>query len=474
MEVPHEILAMFHLMADNSAERYVMSDKKTPRPQFSAETKAIETAPTVDPSTYRGWKTLALRNELIEVQVAPAIGGRVIQLKLGDFEFFFVCSDLAGKPPPPTGLDPQGAWLNYGGEKLWPAPQGWGEGDQWPGPPDAILDGSPHQGEILRLPSGTGIVRLTSQKDSRSGLQISRTLEAFAGSTRVRLCATMTNIDTRPRRWGIWSVAQQNGADRAGTGAEKKLRVYCPLNPESIYPDGYKVMFGLANNNSWLPDREQGMMRVHFQRRVGKIGLDSSAGWVATVNGSAGKVFVQRFEFLSDREYPDDASVEIWLQGLGQFIVDGKLIELEDNLKDSPFLIETELLGPLTRLEPGASSDFTYDWYATTVGGDHPVVDCTRAGVTCQELLATRSEGTITLAGLFGVFYVGTVRAVFQDANGEPIGLPVGNWAASPLHAFTPSGEVPLSVPTGARTISLDLFDRSGRDVGVLARTELP
>jgi hypothetical protein len=72
------------------------------------------------------------------------------------------------------------------------------------------------------------------------------------------------------------------------------------------------------------------------------------------------------------------------------------------------------------------------------------------------------------------VFYVGTVRAVFQDANGEPIGLPVGNWAASPLHAFTPSGEAPLSVPTGARTISLDLFDRSGRDVGVLARTELP
>ncbi len=61
-----------------------MSDKKTPHPQFSAETKAIETAPTVDPSTYRGWKTLALRNELIEVQVAPAIGGRVIQLKLGE------------------------------------------------------------------------------------------------------------------------------------------------------------------------------------------------------------------------------------------------------------------------------------------------------------------------------------------------------------------------------------------------------
>ena len=37
------------------------------------------------------------------------------------------------------------------------------------------------------------------------------------------------------------------------------------------------------------------MMRVAYRYQVGKIGLDSPAGWIATVNGEAGTAFVQRF-----------------------------------------------------------------------------------------------------------------------------------------------------------------------------------
>jgi hypothetical protein len=37
-------------------------------------------------------------------------------------DFFWVNWQLAGKQPPESGLASDGGWLNYGVEKLWPAP----------------------------------------------------------------------------------------------------------------------------------------------------------------------------------------------------------------------------------------------------------------------------------------------------------------------------------------------------------------
>ena len=37
-------------------------------------------------STYQGWETLRLANPLIELQILPEIGGRIIQFKLGGRE----------------------------------------------------------------------------------------------------------------------------------------------------------------------------------------------------------------------------------------------------------------------------------------------------------------------------------------------------------------------------------------------------
>ena len=95
----------------------------------------------VPPSRPKGWRTLNLDNGLIKVQVAPDIGGRIIQYSLGDFKFFWVNDHLIDATPPESGLGPDGSWLNYGGEKLWPAPQGSWEGQPsrtssslwWPG-----------------------------------------------------------------------------------------------------------------------------------------------------------------------------------------------------------------------------------------------------------------------------------------------------------------------------------------------------
>ncbi len=426
------------------------------------------------PATYKGWKTLQLSNGLVSVEVAPQIGGRVIQLSLGDFEFFWVNEQLAGKTPPPSRLDPDGKWLNYGGEKVWPAPQGWDNDRQWPGPPDPVLDGGPYQGTIVAKTGYPVAVKVVSEKDKQSGIQFSRVFKVFDDSSRVRVEATMTNIDTKPRRWGIWSVVQQNTADASGAGYNRRMRVYCPINPKSIYPKGYEVMFGLARNLQFQPNAARDMMVVHYQRRVGKIGMDSSAGWVATVNGASGYVFVQRFPYFPDREYPDNASMEVWTHGPGKCVIAGEMVDMAEDPAETPYLLETEILSPLAHLEPGESYSFAHDWFAARIGGDFPIVDCTEVGVTCEPFSVRLAGGKLTLGGRFGVFYRGTTGLAFYDAAGKRIGLAVGKRPVTPAEPLVLSGEAKVSVPSGAAKVALTVHDASGRELGVLSQTSLP
>jgi hypothetical protein len=429
----------------------------------------------VRPSHYRGWKTLEMSNRLVQLQVAPQIGGRVIQFALGNYEYFFVNPELSGKEPPPSGLGSAGEWLNYGGEKLWPAPQGWDNAQQWPGPPDAVLDGSPHEGQIKSAADGRRVIRLQSPKDPRTGIQFSRTLEIHEGSTCVNFAAEMLNIDTKPRRWGIWSVVQQDAADRSGPGYDKNLRVFCPMNPESLWPKGYEIMFGLAGNPAFQPDPARGLMQVHYQHRVGKVGLDSASGWLATVHGSTGRVFVQRFQYFPAKKYPDNASVEIWLHGPGEYVAAGKIEKLEDDPRKCPCLIETELLSPLATLKPGERFTFAYAWAAAALGGDFPVIDCTDAGVVSQPLSVRRkADGTMTLSGRFGVFYQGSVAIRFYGDKDLPIAAGARDLPVDPGRPLVLSESMlPFQPPAEARTLRLLLRGREGSLVGELARATL-
>ena len=429
---------------------------------------AGETQPGVSDATYHGWKSLCLSNGLVELQVLPDIGGRIIQFTLGTKEFLWVNPQLAGKQPPANGLTQDGGWFNVGGDKLWPAPQGWANDQQWPGPPDAVLDGQPYQLERLPCDSGQAAIRLTSGKDARSGIRLSRVVRLFGGSTRVSFEATMENIDSKPRRWGIWAHTQLDGGNAGGTGHNQLLNAWCPLNPQSKFAKGYNVIFGDANNPSFQPDAARGLMRVGYQYKVGKIGLDSGAGWAATVDGGTGAVLVQRFVFESKKEYPDGSSVEFWLNGVGQIHAYNKDMVMSDNAIENPYVFESEVLSPYARLQPGESYTWSYDWYAANIGGDFPVVDCSTAGVVAVPLSVEWSAGQARLTGRLGVFAPGSLRAEFTDAQGhqlEKADLPI---RVSPLRPVVL--DCLVAVPAGAVSVTLVLTGTDGKAAGELAR----
>jgi hypothetical protein len=422
----------------------------------------------------REWKTTDLTNDLIRVQIVPQIGGRVIQYKLGDYGFFWVNKALAGIQPPAGGLGPDGSWLNYGGDKLWPAPQGWDNDQQWPGPPDAVLDGGPYHAKWTRIGGRLVAVVLTSLPDRRSGIRFSRALRVSEDSTHVSIDATMTNIDTKPRRWGIWAHTQFNAESRHGRGWNRNLWGYCPINANSVFARGYGVLFGKDDNPSFQPDRKNGIMRVNYQYRVGKIGLDSPDGWLATVDQTDGYAFVHRFAFEPTKPYPDKSSVEFWLNGRGEIKAYGKVMKMPDSPPANPYVIESEVLSPFASLKPGESYTYHYDWYSAKVPPRMPVVACSDVGVVCEPLKAKAADGRLRLTGSFGVFYKGSVELSLLDANGK---------AAARARAIPIVPTKPLIVsrtalsgtplPGAATTVVLTVKDAEGKIVGQLAQAKI-
>lgn len=417
-------------------------------------------------SSYRGWDSLKLSNGLVDVQVVPEIGGRVIQIALDGYEYLFVNDELAGCSPPPSGVGPEGEWLNYGGEKLWPAPQGRGIPGKWDGPPDPILDGSAHTGTIVQSSEGPAAVRLVSQDDPRSGIRFSREIRLCGDSSRVRVEATMTNVDTKPRRWGIWSVMQHNAANRSGAGFDQNMRVYCPLRPGSHFPGGFRISHGPDPHSSFQPNESGDMVITHYERKMGKIGVDCAAGWVATVHGSAGRVLVQRFPFFPEKEYPDESSVEIWLHGP----YGPKAAQTDP--KTFPFFLESELLSPFARLEPGDSYTFSYDWYAAAIGGDYPILDCTEVGVVCEPLTAVLKEGGLSVIGRFGVFCRGAVHLLYEDDKGNRLGQAVFEQEISPERPLV-LAETLTTPPREAMIVRLVVRDLGDRYRGNLATARI-
>ena len=122
---------------------------------------------------------------------------------------------------------------------------------QWPGPPDAVLDGQPYR--VERLDHGAA-VRLTSRDDPRSGIRFSRVIRIAGDSTRVSFEATMTNVDTQAAPLGHLGAHATRRRPGRRRRAQPLLNAWCPLNPQSQFPKGYRVIFGTEDNPSFQPD----------------------------------------------------------------------------------------------------------------------------------------------------------------------------------------------------------------------------
>ena len=419
---------------------------------------------SIEHISFQGWEAVRLSNGLVSLVAVPDVGGRIMAYNLGDYPYLWFDRNLAGKLF--TAEENMGdgsivAWKNYGGDKTWPAPQGWDSPDQWHGPPDPVLDTGRYDLEILDSSGATASIRMESLPDPRTGVQISRQITLHAGGGRVSLHLEMTNVSDQVRFWGIWDIVQVDATSLDDNGQEthnEQAWLYIPTSPDSRFPRGYNVMFGEEDNPEWQPEVRPDLLGAQYLYQLGKIGVDSQAGWIAFVNQATDFAFCQCFTYFPGEEYPDDgASVECWTTGHGDPV--GGL----DFGKLNLFHVEAEILGPLRSMAPGETQSLDIDWYVARCPG--PIVNVTDAGCANQQLKAESIDAGIRLTGVFGLFHLGNVQLVWLDENRRSVG-------AETLALVNPLNVLRVDCvrrpPPGAQVAQLLLCDAQGQPISQL------
>ena len=400
---------------------------------------------------YKGWGgAIELSNDFLIVTTVPDLGGRTMQYQFGDYRFFYENPAEFGQLYPLEVHKER--WVNYGGYKMWLAPQ-----ERWKWPPDAVLDGGRYAGKLTPAELGRASLTVTSPKDSPTGMLFARTLTIFPDCTRVQVDQAMRNISQREQVWSLWEVTQINTAPPVGSTADynPNLLVIVPLHPNSRFPTGYQVMAGATNNPEWRTDLYPGFLTVEYKMLRGQIGLDSNAGWMAFADTEAKKVYVKRWKYFAAQTYPDRGdSIELW--------TDDKL----------PYL-ELEVLSPLVRLKPGKSYHFVEDWYAATC--PVPIRNVNDVGVA-SEALAMRGVGKDgrLVTGTFGCFYRGQAKLVFYNEEGTRQPTEVALGEVSPLQTLVVNQVIEGPADVGnAERCEILITDPRDKRVGVLANAPL-
>ncbi len=348
---------------------------------------------------FAGWNSLTLETAYVKLDVVPELGGKIMGYNLRGAQLLWHDAKKEGYVEKDQGYGYGQKFFNPGGAKVWPSPQGWSGKNEWPGPPDNVLDGSAYEGT-----RSDSLITVTSPKDTgadRTGLQYKHTYSLVPYSSIVKLNLTMTNVVDRPVTWGVWHLATVP----ADTGAT----VIVPA-----VKGGWKVLYGDKANPQWKED-PNGLFIARYAQKVGKVGMKVREGWAAWFDADEGVAFVLRFPVQKGAQYPDGGShFEIWTSGAGTVHVNNQDVTTEYN-PDAAYM-EMEVMGPLVKLNPGQTSALDISWASCRCSGVQKV---TPGGVVAEPLAL--KDGQIT--GKFGVFYGGFLQAVYLDKAGKQVGM---------------------------------------------------
>ena len=276
--------------------------------------------------TYHGWtNSLRLSNRSAEIVIVPRIGRIMRFAPIGGPNVLWENPQLLGSSLPPASQ--QTDWLNFGGDKLWPAPQ-----SRWGWPPDPYLDGSPWSARVR----GDDSVEMLSPISPSTKLQFRRRVVLHEHDASVTIRNELINRGEDAVEWSVWEVAQVADPDWAD------MRVGKP----SIFRDGFRIF-----PDNPAPADSVVLMgeRVRARRHAGspyKIGADplrtelraQVSGWLFTVTGpNRGR-----------DQYPDE----------------GCSVEIFSNPDPLPYM-ELEALSPVVRLSPRGQVALTTRWTLT-------------------------------------------------------------------------------------------------------------
>jgi hypothetical protein len=296
-----------------------------PRPDAPLRDAALDVG-KVTAVDFHGWPAMALRNGRLEIVVVPAIG-RVMSLR-------FAGDDGASDPiwrHGQLGLQlaaDENGWINYGGDKAWPAPQAdWQRilGKGWP--PPATFDATAHAATM----KGSAI-ELVSPVDPAYGIRVRRTVTLAGASALIE--TAYEKVEGIPVRVAVWTITQLQAPDR----------MFALLPEATTFTGGYRSLMPARPKNLVVDGRLLGVARDTNDKTM--IATDADALlWVASGR-------------------------ELVVENLGTFVADGPAASWRPTEARAPRpegahaqiytspdgaepYVELELLGPLVELSPG-------------------------------------------------------------------------------------------------------------------------
>jgi hypothetical protein len=417
---------------------------------------------SVQSTKFEGWNAVEVSNDWVRLEVVPQLGGRLMQVIFGDHAYLFVNPKYKGQYLPPSAAR-NGEWFNYGGDKLWPLPEGHGEGE-WPGPIADPLDDGEYK--FTSWSQGQGCkVHLEGPGDPATGLQYSRDISIRYDSPQISFHASMKNVSNHAIRWSMQSVTQYDTADvRHSENYNRGFWAFAPLKTGSAFPNGYFVRAGLADDPSF--EMRDGLFKLHWLYLQNEVWLDSDAGWIAVVDDTSRYGTIERFHHSAGAEYPGKASIIFYKNGAALTLDEHGMPALRfDNPRDAPYYMEAEINSPLIDLAPGFSYAMDTEWFPTRTGKELSVV--TSVGIVTRPLSAAATSKGIELSGSFGVFFPGKLIAHVLDVKGVEL-------SSVELVKTDPLAPVELNqtieLPEHGAIVSLRLTDEQGTDRGELSR----
>ncbi len=291
------------------------------------------------------WPSVVLSNAKAEVTVVPSIG-RVMSFRLvtavggGDATPFWRNAALRGKAVDPASE----IWLNFGGDKTWPAPQ-----SQWPQlagrawPPPAGFDAAVNQAELSGTAGlGPNQIALVSPVDAHYGIRVRRVITLDEQRPILTIETTYTKVTGAAARVSVWVVTQTRSPER----------VFAVVAAHSKFQRGFQLL-----SENVPTDMRRDAELISFSRghaRSAKIGVDGDTLiWVGKADESSQGAGLGTSLRVDTRTPVDNQREAEWPD-------QGCHAEIYTNPDDSELgpglsYVEMETLGPVRVLKQGES-----------------------------------------------------------------------------------------------------------------------
>ncbi|HTZ74746.1 MAG TPA: hypothetical protein VMB47_12555 [Candidatus Aquilonibacter sp.] len=445
---------------------------------------------TVKSTNYLGWKAEQLANRWVKLEIVPQIGGRLMQVTFNGHDFLYVNSQAQGQvfTPETTGRGPR----NYGGDKIWPLPEGDQDEQHWLQGGFQPLDYGDYELQVLSR-GPTCAVRMTGPPSPDIGQRYIREISIGSDSPVISFHNVMQNVSGFPQTWSEQTISEYPTHNPDGT-PNTNLWSVTQINPQSAYPGGYHIETGPKDNDAYSVS--DGNLRVHWNDISQEVWIDSATGWLAMVDGTSGYTMVERHQIDPTAEYPGKATIIFYSAGARRprraqtpnGAAPGAPLDTQNGTPSGPQpgspqaqptqpgmpgtspsqnpaasegpFIEEEVNSPMEDLVPGQSYALDTTWYPTRMGADFKTT--TWAGVVGTPLTATRTSDGLVLSGDFGVFYAGTLVAhLYPGREVTQQLMPVTPF--QPVHL-----QMTLQAPANIARVSVHLVDANGLDRGPL------